>query len=106
MTPSLGSSSRGAATMGARRKTVAGSIPDPASRETKSSRHTWSPHPYRPDEHHTHRCCLKCGIVKTTRKENDNGKPIYWIEFHDTDGNRIRTEGDRTPKCEPQEILA
>jgi hypothetical protein len=72
-----------------------GRAADGANR-TSVGRHTWSPHVNRPDEHHTHRCCLKCGIVRTTRHEN--GK--HWIEFHDTGGIRIRTEGDRTPKCE------
>lgn len=71
-----------------------------------TQRHSWSKHVQRPDPHHSIRCCLKCGITKTTRKETDNGRPVYWTEFHDTEGRRIHTEGDHTPPCEPQEVLA
>lgn len=66
------------------------------------SRHRWSPHAYRPDEHHTIRLCLNCGLKRVTRHEGDR----HWLEFYDTEGMRIRIEGDRTPPCEPQEVVA
>jgi hypothetical protein len=58
-------------------------------------RHTWS-QKHRPDIHHTIQRCWDCGITKTGRHENGQ----HWTEFHDTDGKRIRIEGERTPNCE------
>lgn len=39
-------------------------------------------------------------MTKTGRKEVDNGREVFWTEFYDKHGNRIRLEGDRTPECE------
>lgn len=54
-------------------------------------RHQWS-EPDRSLHHTTKRVCLRCELVKLTRKE----PPQYWTEFV-RDGEPVNSE--RTPSC-------
>jgi len=55
------------------------------------TRHNWS-EPVR-FQHKTERECVKCGMVKVTRHEND----LCWVEFW---RGLDQVNADRTPPCE------
>jgi hypothetical protein len=56
-------------------------------------------------ETRTVRICDHCGLRRITRHEFEIGGMKHWVEFW-RGFDRIRLDGDRTPKCEPAGVDA